>query len=91
LIAKRNNHRLEFVDNRPHPSAPINGCEVEMRRPNLRNDRWEGIERMLPGKASDPGRPAADNRGFGEAVPQLARTGAPLRDLSEGFAKWNRV
>jgi transposase len=34
----------------------------------LRNDQWRRIEAMLPGKITDPGRTAADNRLFVEAV-----------------------
>ncbi len=34
----------------------------------LRDDQFERIAALLPGKASDPGRTAADNRLFVEAV-----------------------
>ena len=34
----------------------------------LRNDQWERIEHLLPGKASDPGATAKDNRLFVEAI-----------------------
>ena len=57
----------------------------------LRNEQWERIEAMLPGKATDPGRSAADNRQFVEAVLWIARTGAPWRDLPEEFGPWNSV
>ncbi len=43
------------------------------------------IEDMLPGKKSDPGGTAADNRLFMEAVPWRFRTGSPWRDLPERF------
>ena len=33
-------------------------------RKMLRNDQWERIERLLPGKATDPGTTAKDNRLF---------------------------
>jgi len=39
---------------------------------------------FLAGKPGDPGRPAADNRLFREAVLRIARTGAPLGILSSG-------
>ncbi len=49
---------------------------------------------MLPAfeaKPGDPGRPAAANRLFREAVLRIARTGAPRRDLSDPFGLWNSV
>ena len=57
----------------------------------LRNDQWERIAPMLPGKAGDPGRTGADNRLFMEAVLWIARTGAPWRDLPQEFGPWNSV
>ena len=62
-----------------------------MARLNLRDDQWERIEGMLPGKASDPGRTGADNRLFVEAVLWMARSGAPWRDLPPEFGNWNSV
>lgn len=52
-----------------------------MARRNLRDDQWERIKDLLPGKASDPGRTAADNRLFVEAILWMARAGCPWRDL----------
>jgi transposase len=57
----------------------------------LRNEQWQRIEAMLPGKVTDPGRTATDNRLFIEAVLWIARTGAPWRDLPEEFGPWNSV
>lgn len=45
----------------------------------------------MPGKASDPGRTAAENRLFVEAVLWIARTGRPWRDLPSQFGPWNSV
>ncbi|MDR3159447.1 MAG: IS5/IS1182 family transposase, partial [Zoogloeaceae bacterium] len=39
-----------------------------MERMVLRNDQYRRIEKLLPGKKGDPGRTAADNRMFLEAV-----------------------
>ena len=57
----------------------------------LRNDQWARIEHLLPGKASDCGVTAKDNRLFIEAVLWITRTGAPWRDLPERFGYWNQV
>jgi transposase len=67
------------------------GCqkEVTLERRVLRNDQWERIAPLLPGKAEDPGRSGADNRLFVEAVLWIVRVGAPWRDLPEDFGKWN--
>ena len=57
----------------------------------LQDDQFERIAALLPGKASDPGRTAADNRRFVEAVLWIARTGSPWRDLPAQFGPWNSV
>ena len=57
----------------------------------LRDDQWERLESMLPGKAGDPGRTGEDNRLFIEAVLWVARTGSPWRDLPAEFGLWNSV
>ncbi|GHT96386.1 hypothetical protein AGMMS49545_21210 [Betaproteobacteria bacterium] len=44
-----------------------------MVRMRLRDDQFERIEAMLPGKVSDPGKTAADNRMFVEAALWIAR------------------
>jgi transposase len=62
-----------------------------MERDKLRDDQWQRIEQMLPGKVTDPGRSAADNRLFMEAVLWILRTGAPWRDLPQSFGPWNSV
>lgn len=57
----------------------------------LRDDQFERIASLLPGKAGDPGCTAADNRQFVEAVLWIARTGSPWRDLPRPFGPWNSV
>jgi transposase len=52
---------------------------------------WEKIASLLPGKASDRGVTAKDNRLFLEAVLWRVRTGLPWRDLPSDFGKWNSV
>jgi transposase len=60
-------------------------------RKMLRNDQWERIEHLLPGKVSDRGVTARDNRLFVEAVLWIARTGSPWRDLPPQFGNWHNV
>ncbi|MFP6720633.1 MAG: IS5/IS1182 family transposase, partial [Candidatus Poribacteria bacterium] len=45
-----------------------------MNRKLLRNNQWEGIKDLLPGKEGDPGKTGADNRLLIEAVLWIART-----------------
>ena len=52
---------------------------------------WEKIEALLPGKKSDRGVTAKDNRLFLEAVLWRARAGLPWRDLPAEFGHWNSV
>src|SRR3954447_14990186 len=56
-----------------------------MDRMVLRDDQWERIAPLVPGKVGDPGRSGADNRLFVEAVLWIVRVGAPWRDLPEDF------
>lgn len=62
-----------------------------MRRYEISDDNWERIADLLPGKESDRGVTAKDNRCFINAVLWIARTGAPWRDLPERYGKWNSV
>jgi transposase len=57
----------------------------------LTDEQWERVAPHLPGKIGDPGRSAADNRMFLEAVLWIARVGAPWRDLPAAFGNWNSV
>jgi transposase len=52
-----------------------------MPRTLLRDDQWERIKELLPGKATDCGVTAKDHRLCIEAVLWIARTGSPWRDL----------
>lgn len=62
-----------------------------MARRELRDDQWNQIKDLLPGKKSDPGRTAKNNRLFVDAVLWIARTGAHWRELPETFGDWNSV
>ena len=52
---------------------------------------WEKIASLLPGKASDRGVTAKDNRLFLEAVLWRVRTGLPWRDMPGEFGNWNSI
>jgi putative transposase len=60
-----------------------------MDRRVLRDDQWQRIEHLLPGKATDRGVTAKDNRLFLEAVLWIGRTGAPWRDLPAELGHWH--
>ena len=62
-----------------------------MARRELRDDQWLRIKELLPGKKSDAGRTAGDNRKFVDAVLWVARTGCHWRELPSSFGNWNSV
>ena len=62
-----------------------------MNRKLLRNDQWERIKDLLPGKKGDPGKTGGDKRLLIEAVLWIARTGSPWRDLLPAFGNWHSV
>ncbi len=62
-----------------------------MRRFGLRDDQWERIKHLLPGREGSVGATAADNRLFVEAVLYRYRTGMPWRDLPERFGDGTKV
>jgi Transposase and inactivated derivatives len=62
-----------------------------MKRYALRDDQWERIKEILPGRYGHVGATAKDNRLFVEAVLYRYRTGIPWRDLPERFGHWKNV
>ena len=62
-----------------------------MNRYLLSDAQWQRIEYLLPGKPTDKGGRAADNRLFVEAVLWIARTGSAWRDLPREFGNWHSV
>lgn len=62
-----------------------------LRRYEITDEQFERVEPLLSGKEGDPGRTAADNRLFLNAVLWIARTGAPWADLPERFGKYDTV
>jgi len=64
---------------------------MRLERFVLSDSQWKIIAPLLPGKVSDCGVTAQDNRLFLEAVLWRVRTGAPWRDLPSGFGAWNSI
>lgn len=61
------------------------------RRYGLRDDQWERIRDLLPGRPGYVGVTAKDNRLFVEAVLYRYRAGIPWRDLPERFGDFRVV
>jgi transposase len=64
---------------------------MTVRRYGLREDQWDRIKDLLPGRGGIVGRPAVDNRLFVEAVLYRYRAGIPWRDLPERFGDFRAV
>lgn len=62
-----------------------------MRRYGLRNDQWERIKDILPGREETVGVTAKDNRLFVEAVLYRYRAGIAWRDLPERFGDFRII
>ncbi len=61
------------------------------RRYGLRDDQWERIQHVLPGREGHVGGTAKDNRLFVEAVLYRYRAGLPWRDLPERFGDFRVI
>ncbi len=57
----------------------------------LRDDQWERIKDLLPGRKETVGVTAKNNRLFVEAVLYRYRAGIPWRDLPERFGDFRVV
>ena len=63
-----------------------------MKRYGLRDDQFERIELLLPGRPGTVGRNSVKgNRLFVEAVIWKFRSGAPWRDMPERFGAWKNI
>ena len=62
-----------------------------MERFGLRDDQWDRIKDILPGREGHVGGTAPDNRLFVEAVLYRFRTGMPWRDLPARLGHWKSV
>ncbi len=61
------------------------------RRYGLRDDQWERIKHVLPGREGHVGGTAKDNRLFVDAVLYRYRAGMPWRDLPERFGDFRVI
>jgi transposase len=61
------------------------------RRYGLRDDQWERIKDLLPGRVGQPGATARNNRLFIDAVLYRYRAGIPWRDLPARFGDFRVV
>lgn len=61
------------------------------KRYELNDQQWVRIADILPGKKSDPGRTAKDNRLFVNSVLWVLRFGAQWDELPERYGKWRSV
>ena len=64
---------------------------MSTRRYGLRDDQWDRIKDLLPGREDTVGQTAKDNRLFVEAVLYRYRAGIPWRDLPERFGEWKNI
>ena len=64
---------------------------MSTRRHALRDDQWERIKDLLPGREGTVGATAKDNRLFIEALLYRYRAGIPWRDLPERFGDFRVV
>jgi len=61
------------------------------RRYASRDDQWEHIKALLPGRVGSVGVTARNNRLFVEVVLYRYRAGIPWRDLPERFSHFRKV
>jgi len=64
---------------------------MSSQRYALRDEQWERIQDLLPGRQGHVGATAKDNRLFVEAVLYRYRAGIPWRDLPERFGDFRVV
>ena len=62
-----------------------------MKHYGLRDDQWDKIKDMLPGRRGSVGVTSRDNRLFVDAVLYRYRAGIPWRDLRERFGDFRVV
>jgi len=80
LICLRINEQQSHARTRSGKAASTGGLRYA-----LRDDQWDRIKDILPGREGHVGVTARDNRLFVEAVLYCYRAGIPWRDLPERF------
>lgn len=61
------------------------------RRGDLTEAQWNRLQRLLPPEKPATGRPSHDHRQTINGILWILRTGAPWRDLPEGYGAWQTV
>ena len=61
------------------------------QRYELSPQQWEQLKESLPGKSTDRGRTAVDNRRFVNGVLWVLRSGARWSDLPARYGNWKSV
>jgi transposase len=59
-----------------------------MKRHELTDEQWNGVDRLIPRSVAKTGRPPSDRRTMLNSVLWILHTGAPWRDLPERFGPW---
>ena len=62
-----------------------------MLRDGIRDDQWDRIKDLLPGREGHVGANARNNRLFIDAVLYRLRTGTPWRDLPDTFGPFKNI
>jgi transposase len=60
-------------------------------RGDLTDQQWRQIEPLLPAQKPRTGRPSKDHRTIINGILWVLRTGAPWRDLPQGYGPWPTV
>jgi transposase len=61
------------------------------KRHELTDEQWEQLEPLLPPQKPKTGRTNLDHRTVLNGILWILKTGAPWRDLPEGYGKWQTV
>lgn len=60
-------------------------------RHDLTDTQWERLVPLLPPQRARTGRPAHDHRTMLNGILWILRSGAPWRDLPQGYGSWKTV
>jgi transposase len=62
-----------------------------MSNRDLTNQQWQRLKPLLPPQKPQTGRPNQDHRTIVNGILWIDRTGAPWRDLPEGYGSWSTI